>query len=69
MMGDKKKGVTAILGPLAEEHEGEEPNELHAIAQELIEAVHGHDVEAVAHALTAAVDVLNCAPSEGESED
>lgn len=63
MMGDRKKYVTQILGDDKKEGEGESP--LHAIANELIEAVHSHDVEAVVSCLKSAY--AHCG-SDGQTE-
>ena len=56
MLGDKKrKAITAILGP--EHGEGESPShdmgDGHAIAEDLISAIHAKDVGAVVDAFKA----------------
>lgn len=58
MMGDKKKAMTAILGPAHEEEPQESPNELHAISKELIDGVKSDDHEAVANCLSAAWELM-----------
>ena len=63
MIGDKRKLLTAVLGPHEPDGEvKEDANEVHAIAQELIEAVHNHDVAGVADALKAAFELLDMEP-------
>lgn len=59
IMGDKKKAMMAIFGPTKEEAQEQEPNALHAISQELINCVHSHDVEGVAHCLSAAFELCD----------
>ena len=62
MMGDRKKQVIQILG---DEKGAPETGPLHAVANELIEAVNAHDVEGVVGCLRAAY--AHCA-SEGSKE-
>lgn len=56
MMGDRKKSVAAILGPRDGEKKESGPamGALHAIAQELIDAVHAKDADGVEAAFRAA---------------
>lgn len=57
MLGDKKRHINAILGPSSLEEEGpKEPDngaELHAIAHDLVEALHARNVPNVVEALKA----------------
>lgn len=70
MMGDKKKAMTAILGPAHEEDEGKEPDALHAISQEAINCIHAHDVMGLADCFRAAFALLDSEPhEEGEHEE
>lgn len=74
MMGDRKKQAIAILGPHSagvgkkgEEDQGMDP--LHAISEELVDAVHSKDHAGVASALRAAFDHLDAEPHvEGPHE-
>ena len=68
IMADKKRLLTAVLGPHNPEGEPiEAPEEIDAIAQELIEGVANHDVKAVAEALKAAFAIFDSEPHiEGE---
>lgn len=56
MMGDKKKAVTAILGPIEGEKEKDSApaDALELISEDLIAAVKAGDANAVASALRAA---------------
>lgn len=54
MMGDKKKAVDAILGPLDGKKPEAKPNALHAIAEEMIEAIQAKDAAGLESALRAA---------------
>lgn len=68
MMGKKKEVLSQILGPDdAEAKEGDgQPSSLHACVQELIDAIHGKDVEAAASALKACVAECNSGQYGGE---
>jgi hypothetical protein len=75
IMGDKKKHITAIMGPDSEasaEKKDSEPGdeEMHAVSSELIDAVHAKDEKAVAVALRAAYELCDSyADAQGESEE
>lgn len=73
MMGDRKKAVTAILGPDSDnvgsrEDESGSEDAMHSVANELIEAVHAKNVPDVVAALKAAHAMCN-APEDDETED
>lgn len=57
-MGDKKKAAMAILGPREDEVPENPPDELGAVAQELIDSVKSGDAGAVASCLRAAFEML-----------
>lgn len=76
MLGDKKKALTAILGPRHEEVEKKEGGasdssaELHAIAHDLVESVHARNVPDVVEALKAFFYACDAMPHvEGEHEE
>lgn len=60
--GDKKRLLSAVLGPSGEEIRPEEtpdsPDELSVVARELIDAVHAKDTAAVVDCLRAAFGCL-----------
>lgn len=65
MMGDRKKMVSAILGPHpGEAKEDEGPDALHGVAQELIEALHARNPGEVLDALRAIFEALDAEPHE-----
>lgn len=70
MMGDKKKAMTAMLGPDPAEHEAkpaDADHELRTIAEEMIHCLHSSDAEGVAHCLKAAFMLCDSEPhDEGE---
>lgn len=66
MMGDRKKTVSAILGPPDEKPKESGDGALRAIAEELIDSVHSRDSDGVIAALRAAFEALNSGPSEEE---
>jgi hypothetical protein len=65
MMGEKRKAITAILGPEAEP-EKPEGSEMSAIGKELIDAVHASDVETVVSCLKAAYHLMLSGDDSGE---
>jgi hypothetical protein len=69
MIADKKRALVSILGPdssnVGAVGSADEPDSLGLIAQELIEAVHAKDAEAVKDALRAA---FMCCDSEPHVE-
>lgn len=70
MMGDRKKAVTAILGPEEGEDQGHEENSLHHIAEEIISCIHAKDAPGLADALKAAVAECESEPHhEGPHTD
>lgn len=64
MGGDRKRMVTQILGDEKKEAAPEGP--LHAVANELIDAVNAHDVEGVVGCLKAAYAHCSSEGSSGE---
>lgn len=73
MMGDRKKHIQAILGPSSLEEEGpKEPDnsaELHAIAHDIVEALHARNVPDVVDGLKAFFYACDAEPhEEGEHE-
>lgn len=69
MMGEKKKALTAILGPASPGvgEKGEDgPDDLHVIAEELIDAFHAKDAALVAAGLRAAYEQLDGAEEPSE---
>lgn len=62
MLGSRKKYVSQILGDNPEGVSKETP--LHTIANELIEAIHSHDVEAVIACLKSAFTHFDAEPHE-----
>ena len=68
IMADRKKAVSAILGPHDEPDDkaamSDHEQELHAISEELMHAVHGKDVPGIAEALRAAHAHLDMEPHE-----
>jgi hypothetical protein len=67
MMGDKKKMLTAILGPHKEVEEMPSVDEMETIMQEFIECVHGKDAQGAAAAFKAACALCDSEPHvEGE---
>lgn len=63
MMGDKKKMIGAILGPeKQDEPESEGMDALHALSEELIDAIHAKDAPGVASALQAAFEEMDSEP-------
>lgn len=70
MIGEKKRALTAIMGPAKhEEVEGDEPDALHAIASEFIQAVKADDAQGVADCWRAAFEELDREPQEGTHEE
>lgn len=69
MIGSKRKDLVGqILGPKQEDAgsvDQEGPGALHAISEELIDAVHSKDAPAVASALKAAFEELDSDIDEG----
>lgn len=63
MMGDRKKQVIQILG---DKEEAPVAGPLHAIANELIEAVNAHDVEGVVACLKACYAACASEGKQGE---
>lgn len=62
MMGDKKRALTAILGPQGENVGNKEvgaDETHHAISEELIEALHNRDTHGVSSALKASHEHLS----------
>lgn len=69
MMGDKKKALTAILGPESDNigvrgEDGGPSSDLHEIAHELIGAVHDKDAAGVVAAFKALVSGCEAEPHE-----
>ena len=74
MIHDEKAAVAIILGKIkpkgaahhvAEEHMESHPDEsLHAIAEEVLQAIHGRDAAALADALKAFFHVADAMPHE-----
>ncbi len=63
MMGDKKRAIAAILGPHpSEQKEDDGPDASHAVAEELIEALHAKDAAGVVSALRALFDEFDSQP-------
>jgi hypothetical protein len=69
-MADKKKAVTAILGPESQNVEKredgmrEDDEMLHAMGEELIEALHSKDVAGVIAGMRALFDAFDSQPHE-----
>lgn len=63
MMGDRKKTVSAILGE-PEAEKTETVDTLHAIAEELIDAIHSKNVADVASCLRTCFMHLDAEPHE-----
>lgn len=66
IMGDRKKLLSAVLGPRKVEHEAAEeaPHALETIMQELIECIHSHDVKGASDAFKAAFELCEEMPHE-----
>lgn len=64
MMGNRKKYVSQILGNDQGEVSQETP--LHTIANELIEAIHSHDIETVIMCFKSML--THCESQEGSNE-
>lgn len=66
MMGDKRKAVTAILGPaspgVGAKGDDSGPDDLEVLAEELIDAFHSKDAALVAAGLRAVFDKLDSEP-------
>ena len=65
IMMDKKRFLTAILGPeKGEEQDDGTADPLEAVAKELIESVINHDVKGVCEAFKAAFQLCGAEPEE-----
>jgi len=65
MLGDKKKKLAAILGPVDEpRYEEHEHDGLHAVCEEVLEAIKSNDVHGLGEALKAAFLHFDSEPHE-----
>jgi len=68
LLFDRKKSLTQIMGP-REDEQKEAPNEVHTLAQEVINAVHSKDAGVLASALHALFMHFESLPHEEYPEE